>query len=67
MEAEALKCPGCGLSRNDTMRKEAQGTYKSRALRCHACAERDRAQEEFTRQEHVSHGLMFSIEEGLDE
>lgn len=62
MEAEALKCPGCGMSRDETMNKDAQGQFKSRALRCHACAERDRKQTDWSKDEHDPAGMLFTIE-----
>lgn len=58
-----LKCPGCGLPRDETMQKEHQGHYKASSLRCHACAERDRAAKEFHSQEHDDAGLFFTVKE----
>lgn len=66
MEAEALKCPGCGLPRDETMKKEAQGTFKARVLKCHACVERDHAQDNYTKKTHDPAGLMFSVERRED-
>lgn len=66
MEVEALKCPGCGMSRDETMNKEAQGHFVSKPMRCHACAERDRKQAEFTKQDHDPHGLFFTVERPED-
>ena len=60
---KAAQCPGCGLPRDETMSKEAQdGIYESKPFRCHACAARDRARDEYTKGEHDDAGLMFSIE-----
>lgn len=67
LEEEALKCPGCGMPRDETMRKEAHDDFHSKALRCHACATRDRAQHQFTKQEHDPAGLVFSIERRDDD
>lgn len=60
---KVLSCPGCGLPRDETMLKEAQFAYEASAIRCHACAARDRAASQYTAQEHDSAGLMFTIEE----
>lgn len=68
MEEERLKCSGCGMPRDETMLKEAQGTFKARALKCHACAERDRKLTEYTSGPHDASGLVVSIErrDGID-
>jgi hypothetical protein len=44
---QQLKCPGCGLSREDTMAVEADDAYAAEPIRCHACAARDRASKSF--------------------
>lgn len=52
-------CPGCGLPRDETMRKEHQNHYEGGVLRCHACAARDRRAKEYTKGEHDDAGLFF--------
>ena len=61
-EEQSLLCSGCGLPRDETMSKEAQDTYKAQAVRCHACAERDREAKKFTSGPHDDAGLMFRVE-----
>jgi hypothetical protein len=54
-----LECPGCGLPRDETMQKDHHDHYTASALRCHACAARDRKAKQFTKQEHDDSGLFF--------
>lgn len=61
MREKALECVGCGLPRDETMDRDNDGAYISEPIKCHACAARDRAADAFTKQEHESYGLMFSI------
>lgn len=55
---QALRCPGCGLPRDETMDPEAENHYRTRALRCHACAARDRTEKRFTERG----GLFIGVE-----
>jgi hypothetical protein len=59
---ESLTCPGCGLPRDETMTPEAEDHYRSRAMRCHACAARERATSKFDDRPHESAGLYFTVE-----
>ena len=59
---QELLCPGCGLPRDETMDPEAEGLYRSRAMRCHACAAREREAKRFTSGPHESGGLLFGVE-----
>jgi hypothetical protein len=58
---QALLCPGCGHPRDESMSKEAMDAYESKAMRCHACAARDRAHKKFTSQPHDDAGLYYTI------
>jgi len=40
MEAEV--CDGCGHPRSESMDRDAEFAYGAEAMRCHACAARDR-------------------------
>lgn len=61
---QSLLCPGCGLPRDETMAKERQfDFYDARAVRCHACAARDRKARQFTKQDHDDAGLYFVAKE----
>ncbi len=62
LRERALECPGCGNPRDETMEREAEGAYNSRALVCHACAVRDRKQKQFTSGPHDPAGLYFTAE-----
>lgn len=42
LELEAEKCPGCGHSKVDTFDPENEFGFVAEAVRCHACATRDR-------------------------
>lgn len=62
LRERALLCPGCGLPRDETMDREAEQRYRSRAVQCHACAARDRAMKKFTSGPHDSGGLYWLTE-----
>ena len=62
LREKALICSGCGLPRDETMRPDAEDHFSSRALRCHACAARDREAKRFTSQKHDAGGLYFTVE-----
>jgi hypothetical protein len=62
LREKALACPGCGLPRDETMDPEAVDHYRSRTLRCHACAAREREAERFTSGPHIRGGLLFTAE-----
>jgi hypothetical protein len=59
---KSLMCSGCGLPREDTMTPDAERLFVSRALRCHACAARDRAARKFSDQKGDTSGLFFTLE-----
>lgn len=40
---EATSCPGCGHPRDESFAPANEEAYKAEALRCYACAARDRA------------------------
>lgn len=40
--AEATTCSGCGQDRRESTEKENEFAYEIEAIRCHACATRDR-------------------------
>ena len=58
---KALLCPGCGFPRDETMDPEAEGHFASRALRCHACAARERAATAFAGQKNNA-SLYYTVE-----
>lgn len=58
-----LACPGCGHPRDETMQKNHHDHYTASALRCHACAAKDRKREQFTKQAHDDAGLYFIAKE----
>lgn len=60
MLEEQMLCPGCGLPRDETMDKEADGRYRARAQRCHACAARENKARQYTPRE--SGGLFIGVE-----
>lgn len=57
-----LRCPGCGLPRDETMQHEGEVQYRSRAFQCQACAARDRESKRFTGGPHDDTGLYFTVE-----
>lgn len=58
-DAKEWACPGCGTDRRESMDKHHHDHYTAAAIRCHACAARDRKQRQFTKQEHDDAGLFF--------
>jgi hypothetical protein len=64
LREKALTCPGCGLPRDETMSREAEEHYRSRAFRCHACAARERETAKFVAAKGKPEGLYFTIERG---
>jgi hypothetical protein len=61
LREKAQLCPGCGQPRENTMDPEAEGQWRSRALRCHACTAKARAAEQFAQAKAPS-GLYFTVE-----
>lgn len=37
LREEKLLCPGCGHPRDETMDPEAEGHFRARSYKCHAC------------------------------
>lgn len=62
LREEKLRCPGCGLPRDETMDPEAQRQYRARALRCFACEQRDAKARQFTKTAEGSAGLYVVVE-----
>ena len=62
LQERSMTCPGCGLPRDETMDPEADGFFRARALRCHACAAMAREERRFTGQRHDAGGLYFAPE-----
>lgn len=62
LREKAMTCPGCGLPRDETMDPAAERHYRSRALRCHACAAREREHQKFAKNPHDAGGLFFTTE-----
>lgn len=57
---ESMQCSGCGTDRRESMDPANEGRYTATAVRCHACASRDRVAED--QAEHGDpHGLMFTV------
>ena len=56
---QALRCAGCGHPLDETMSPEAEGAWRARALRCHACAARARA---LDNHEGSTEGLYWTVE-----
>lgn len=65
VEYRAMLCPGCGRPKWECFAAESEGTYIAEAVRCHACAERDRVAREFAAAEHAdTGGLYFTVRDG---
>lgn len=65
---EQLKCPGCGLPRDETMVDEdAAPFYVVEEVTCHACATRDlvsdAAQQDARKAGHLRAGRYFTVRE----
>ncbi len=57
---EAVTC-SCGHDRRESMSVENEYAYVADAVRCHACAARDRAAEAFAKQDGATAGLAFRV------
>ena len=63
LREQAIACPGCGHPRDETMDPKAEEHYRSRSLKCHACAAREREADRFNSQPNVkSAGVYFTVE-----
>lgn len=61
MRVESAACPGCGMDRRETTDPASEFAYQAEAVRCHACAARDRAAEHHQSGGGTTAGLMFTI------
>ncbi len=57
---EAVTCD-CGHDRRESMDAANEYRYVADAVRCHACAARDRAAEAYAKQDGSTAGLMFTV------
>lgn len=57
---EAVTC-ACGHDRRESMDPANEYGYVADAVRCHACAARDRAAESYAKQDGSTAGLMFTV------
>lgn len=61
VEFKASLCGGCGRRRTETFDPSNEERYDVEALRCHACAARDRAAKSFHHDEHAdTSGIYFA-------
>lgn len=58
---KAAKCGGCGHYVDESMEPGADREYEAEPLVCHACAERDRAQEVWRKENGEQAGLKWRI------
>lgn len=64
MEYEASLCSRCKLPRSETTKRENDGAYRARPVRCFACQELDHAAADWAKDENSdTAGLMFAIVE----
>ena len=53
---------GCGHPRSETFTEDAERQYEAKALKCHACAERDRLARKWRDDENANPaGLYFAV------
>jgi len=57
---EAATC-ACGHDRRESMDAANEYAYTAVAVRCHACAARDRAAEAYAKQDGLMAGLAFTV------
>ena len=55
------KCSGCGHYVDESMADGADRDYEAEPLACHACAERDRAQERYRKDNGDQAGVRWRI------
>lgn len=58
---EATRCPGCGQDRRESMAAENEFAYTAHAIRCHACAARDRTSASQMKQDLPTPGLAWVV------
>lgn len=64
---QAEKCSGCGRRWGETTDPESVEDYEVTTVTCHACAERDRARERLSGDEHaVVHGRYMLVDRRSD-
>jgi hypothetical protein len=52
-------CSGCGRPQWECFDADSEGAYTAEAMRCHACAERDRVSRQFSADEHADTGGLY--------
>ncbi len=57
---EQVTCNGCGQDRRESLDPSSEGTYRAEAVRCFACATRERAAEKFDDGSSAA-GLLFTV------
>lgn len=62
---EAATC-ACGHDRRESMDSANEYGYVAEAVRCHACAARDRAAEAYQKQDGSMAGLAFAVKRKTD-
>ena len=62
---EAATCQ-CGHDRRESMDPKNEYQYTAEAVRCHACAARDRAAESYAKQDGLMAGLAFDVKHKSD-
>lgn len=58
---ESMRCGGCGTDRRESMDPANEFAYHAEAMRCFACAARDREGEKYRDGKGSVAGLMFSV------
>lgn len=61
LDHEDERCPSCGLPRDECQAQEAEGTFESHAIRCHATKAREVARDAFVANKGDTRGLLFGI------
>jgi len=58
---EALRCPGCGLHRDETMQPGGEHLFDAEPVVCHGCAERDRRRGDFQKKKGDTAGVFWRV------
>lgn len=58
---EALRCPGCGHDRRESMDAANEFAYAASPMRCHACAARERTAAAHAKQKIPTAGLQWVV------
>lgn len=58
---EALRCPGCGMHRDESMAQGADQAYDAEPMVCHGCAAKDRGRADAAKKKLDTAGVFWRV------